>query len=139
MSSRNLDKYEYLTREDLNYKPSTAEQAKFDCSPFSKFFNRGLKGEDKKEGLLKRLKNIEHKNEEQLKAIKSKNENLKEVTDFVEEPLSLEAKGLTEEIEIIQKDVDERKLKLQVLTKIRMILVVIKHLKNYLETFITEI
>ena len=34
-----------------------------------KFFNRGLKEEDKKEGLLERQKNIEDKNEEQLKAI----------------------------------------------------------------------
>ena len=58
-SSKNLDKYEYLTGEDLNYKPSTVEQAKFDYSPLRKFFNKGLKEEDKKEGLLKRLKNIE--------------------------------------------------------------------------------
>ena len=34
-----------------------------------KFFNRGLKEKDKKEGLLERQKNIEDKNEEQLKAI----------------------------------------------------------------------
>ena len=33
----------------------------------NKFFNRGLKEEDKKERLLKGLKNIEGKNEEQLK------------------------------------------------------------------------
>ena len=112
LSSKNLDKYEYLTGEDLNYKPSTVEQAKFDYSPLGKFFNKGLKEEDKKEGLLKRLKNIEDKSEEQLKAIKSKNENIKEVTDFVEEPLSLEAKGLIEGIRIIQKDVDYRKLKI---------------------------
>ena len=32
-------------------------------------FIKGLKEEDKKEGLLKRLKNTEGKNEEQLKAI----------------------------------------------------------------------
>ena len=64
MSSENLDKYEYLTGEDLNYKSSTVEQAKFDCSPLGKFFNKGLKEEDKKERLLKRLKNIEGKNEE---------------------------------------------------------------------------
>ena len=72
LSSGNLDKYEYLTGEDLNYKPSTAEQAKFDYSPLSKFFNTGYKQEDKKEGLLKRLKNIEDKNEEQLKIIGKK-------------------------------------------------------------------
>ena len=61
MSSKNLDKYEYLTGEYLNYKRSTVEQAKFDYSPLSKFFNRGLKEKDKKEGLLKRLKKIEDK------------------------------------------------------------------------------
>ena len=71
-----------------------------------------MKEEDKKEGLLERLKNIEDKSKEQLKAIKSKNENIKEVTDFVEEPLGLEAKGLIEEIKIIGNDVDYRKLKI---------------------------
>ena len=43
-----MDKYEYLTGEDLNYKPDTAEQAKFDYSPLGEFFNIGLKEEDKK-------------------------------------------------------------------------------------------
>ena len=57
-------------------------------------------------------KNIEDKIEKQIKAIKNKTENIKEVTDSVEEPLSLEAKGLIEEIKIIQKDVDYRKLKI---------------------------
>ena len=61
---------------------------------------------------MKRLKNIEDKSEEHLKAIKSKNENIKEVTDFVKEPLSLEAKALIGEIKIIQRDVDYRKLKI---------------------------
>ena len=109
--SRNLDKYEYLTGEDLNYKPSTVQQAKFDYSPLSKFLNTGLKEEDKKEGLLKRIKNIEDKTEELLKAVKSKNENIKEITDFVEEPLSLEAIGLIEEIKIIQKDAEVQGIK----------------------------
>ena len=48
LSSRDLNKHEYLTGEDLDYKPSTVEQAKFDYSPLSKFFNNGLKKEDKK-------------------------------------------------------------------------------------------
>ena len=108
---RNLDKYQYLTGEDQNFKPSTVELTEFDHSPLSKSFNRGLK-EVNKEGLLKRLRNIEDKSEEQLKAIKSKKENMKKVTDFVEEPLSLEAKGFIEEIKIIQKNVDYRKLKI---------------------------
>ena len=62
LSSNNLDKYEYLTGEDLNYKPSTVEQAKFGYSPLSKFLNKILKEEDKKEGLTKRLENNEGKN-----------------------------------------------------------------------------
>ena len=66
LSSNNLDKYEYLTGEDLGLKPSTVEQAKFEYSPLGKIFNKGLSEDDKKEGLFKRLKNIEGK-------IKSKN------------------------------------------------------------------
>ena len=49
------------------------EQAKFDYSPLGKIFNEGLTEEDKKEGLLKRVKNIEDKSEEQLKAIEDIN------------------------------------------------------------------
>ena len=43
MSSNNLDKYEYLTGEDLDLKPSTVEQERFEYSPLIKFFNKGLK------------------------------------------------------------------------------------------------
>ena len=53
---------------------------------------------------MKRLENVEEKNEEKLKALKNKTENMKEVTDFVKEPLSLGANGLIEEIKIMQKD-----------------------------------
>ena len=110
-SSNNLDKYEYLTGEDLGLKPSTIEQAKFEYSPLGKIFNKGLDKDDQKEGLFKRLKNIEDKNEELLKA-KNKTENIKEVTDFVNQLLSLEVKELIEEIRVIQKYVDYRKLKI---------------------------
>ena len=69
LSSDNFNKYEYLTGEDLGLKPSTVEQARFDYSPLSKFFKKGLKEEEKEEWPLKILKNIEGKNEQQLKAI----------------------------------------------------------------------
>ena len=39
-----------------------------------KVFNKGLDESDKKEGLLKRLKNIKGKNEQQLEAIKDQGE-----------------------------------------------------------------
>ena len=55
LSSNNLDKYEYLTGEDLGLKPNTIEKAKFEYSPLGKFFNEGLDKDDKK-GLFKRLK-----------------------------------------------------------------------------------
>ena len=35
LSSNNLDKYEYLTDEDLGLKPNTIKQARFDNSPFN--------------------------------------------------------------------------------------------------------
>ena len=41
LSSNNLDKYEYLTGEDLGLKPSTIEQARFEYSPLGKIFNKG--------------------------------------------------------------------------------------------------
>ena len=75
MSSNNLDKYEYLTGEDLNLKPSTVEQDKFEYSPLGKIFNKRLDKDDQKEELFKRLKNIKDKNEEQLQAIKDQEKN----------------------------------------------------------------
>ena len=69
--SGDLRKYEYLTGEDLRYKPSVFEQAKFDYSPLGKVFNKGLTEEDKKEGLLKSVKNIGDKDKELLKEIKN--------------------------------------------------------------------
>ena len=54
LSSSNLDKYEYLTGEDLGLKQRTVEQDKFDYSPLSKVFIKGLeKEEDKKKDFLR--------------------------------------------------------------------------------------
>ena len=47
LPSGKLDRDEFLTGEDLNYKPSTAEIVKFGYSPSSEYFNKGLKEEDK--------------------------------------------------------------------------------------------
>ena len=74
LSSKELDKYEYLSGEDLGYKPGVVEQAKFEYYSLRTFFNKGLEQKGKKEGLLKRLSNIEGKNEEQLEAIKDQGE-----------------------------------------------------------------
>ena len=83
LSSNNLNKYEYLTVEDLGLKPNTIEQTKFEYSPLGKIFNKGLDKDDEEEGLFKTLKNIEGKNEEQLQAIKDQGEKqLKELKNI---------------------------------------------------------
>ena len=70
-SSGDLPKYEYLTKKDLGYKPDAFEQAKFEYSPLGKVFTDRLDKSDKNEDLLKRLKNIEDKSNNQLLAIKN--------------------------------------------------------------------
>ena len=51
-----------MTGGDLGYKPGVVGKAQFEYSPLGKVFNKGLDEKDKKEVLLKRLKNIERKN-----------------------------------------------------------------------------
>ena len=81
LSSNNLDKYEYLTGEDLGLKPSTVDQAKFEYSPLGKIFNKGLSEEDKKEELFKMLENIKDKNDELLNTFNTTNKTPKNKTN----------------------------------------------------------
>ena len=109
-----------MTGEDVGLKPSTVEQPKFEYS--IKVFNKGLKEEEKKEGLLKRLQNIEGKNKEQLKAIedqrnkeldaiKNINIGLKPLNVFYYlKGLSQEAEDLMIELEDSEDDLDKKSL-----------------------------
>ena len=60
-ASGDLNKYEFLTRKDLKYKPNALDKAKFEFSPLGKAFRVGL---DKtaqgyqEEGVIKLLKDI---------------------------------------------------------------------------------
>ena len=60
-SSGDLNKYEFLKRLDLNYKPNVLDKARFEFSPLGKTFSTGL---DKtaqgyqEEGVMKLLKDI---------------------------------------------------------------------------------
>ena len=119
MSSKNLPKYEHLTGEDLGYEPGALEQARFDYSPLSKFLNKGLKEDKKKEGPLKILKNIKGKNDEQLKAIEDQgNRQLDAIKNFETDSeslktiafFSLEAKKLLDEIKKEKNTIDSEKL-----------------------------
>ena len=126
-----------MTGDDLNLKPSTVEQAKFEYSPLGRIFNKGLSEDDKKEGILKKLKNIEDKNVS--KKVKNKTkENIKEVTDFVDQPLSFKAKEINEEIKVTQKDVDYRKVKIKGGNNVDYDFSDYKTFKELLEIFITK-
>ena len=70
-SSGDLPKYEYLTKKDLEYKPDAFEQAKFGYSLLGKVFTDGSDKSDRKEGLLKRLKNIKDRSNNKLSTIKN--------------------------------------------------------------------
>ena len=60
-SSGDLNKYEFLTRKDLKYKPNALDKARFEFSPLGQTFSIGL---DKtaqgyqEEGIMKLLKDI---------------------------------------------------------------------------------
>ena len=88
-SSNNLDKYKYLTGEDLGLKPSTVEQTKFEYALLGKIFNKGLSEDNKKEGLFMRLENIKNKNEVQLQAIKDQGEEQLKKLKNIEESKTL--------------------------------------------------
>ena len=75
--SNNLDKCEYLTGEDLGLRPSTVEQAKFEYSPLGKIFNKCLSEDDQKERILKRLENVNDKDEMILNTFNTTNKSSK--------------------------------------------------------------
>ena len=60
-SSGDLNKYKFLTRKDLKYKPNALDKARFEFSPLGQTFSTGL---DKtaqsyqEEGVIKLLKDI---------------------------------------------------------------------------------
>ena len=56
LSSKELNKYEYLTDEDLGYKQGVVKQTNFEYSPLGKVSNKGLEKEDTKEGIYKKIK-----------------------------------------------------------------------------------
>ena len=114
LPSNSLGKYEYSTDKDLGLKPSTVEQTKLEYYPLGEIFNKGLNEDDQKEGLFKRLKSIEDKNEKQLKAIEDHGKKqldtnsklLKSISYF----RSTKAKELFEKIKKERNGIDPEKL-----------------------------
>ena len=56
ISSGGLDKYEYLTGEDLEYKPDVVKKATFEYSPLEQACNKGLKNDKKLKSFVKKAK-----------------------------------------------------------------------------------
>ena len=98
LSSGELDKYEYLTGEDLVYKPDVVQKAKFEYSPLGQGFNKELEKDEKQIGLLKRLKNIEDKTDKQLNENKDSQLGIKFISYTIKEKLSEEAKNMLEKL-----------------------------------------
>ena len=57
-SSGNLNKYEFLTRKDLKYKPNALDKGRFEFSPLGQTFSTGLDKTAQEEGVIKLLKDI---------------------------------------------------------------------------------
>ena len=145
-SSGDLPKYEYLTKKDLGYKPDAFEQAKFEYSSLDKVFTDGLDKSDKNEGLLKRLKNIEDKCNNQFLPIKNisrpaikgnVSDEYKKNQDFKQELLDkniLELSGVKKFDNIVNKWKQTKKkklfLKMLVLKLVPEILTYIKFLQT---------
>ena len=98
LGSSKLDKYEYLTGEDLGYKPE------FEYSPLGQVFNKGLEKDEKQVVLLKRLKNIEDKTDNQLKENKDSQLGIKSIGYDIKKDFSPEG------LNAYKKIVDQGKL-----------------------------
>ena len=82
LSSDKLDKYEYLTDQDLGYRPDPVQKAKFEHRPLGQVFNnKGLNVNGKQEGLLKRLKNTKDKIDNQSDFIRNQGDKQLELVD----------------------------------------------------------
>ena len=106
LSSGDLTKYGYLTNKDLGYKPDPIQKATFENSPLSELFNKGLDKNEKEEGLLKRLKSIEDKTDNQLDLIRNQGDKQLEINKGVggfydgknKETIELENRAIKETI-----------------------------------------
>ena len=113
ISSGKLDKYEYLTGEDVGYKPDPLQKAKFEYSSLGQIFNKGLTTDEKQEGLFKRLKITEDKTDDQLRAIEGKKKDqssLKSIDYSIKNILPKKAIEPYEDLVKKDKTIDYKKL-----------------------------
>ena len=101
LSSGELEKYEYLTSEDFGYKLDVVGKAKFEYSLLGKV---GIDESDRKEGFLKKLKNIE----DQSKITNETEDNQLDVKSigYTVKELSQEAKNMLDKLSNQEKLID---------------------------------
>ena len=139
LSSGELDKYEYLTGEDLGYKPDVVQKPKFEYSPLNQVFNKELEKNEKQIGLLKRLKNIQDKTDKQLNENKGSQLGIKYIAYTIKEKLSEEAKNMLEKLNNLEKLINFQKLYLKGGKNVEYDFTEYRSLKEFLRQFITEI
>ena len=101
-------------------------------------FNAGLNKDEKQEGLLKRLKNIEDKTDKQLKDNEDNQLSIKLIGSTVKEELSHEPKNILEKPKNQEKLINYRKLTFTGGNKVDYSLVNTDHSKSCLRQFIAE-
>ena len=67
----------------MGYKPDVVQKPKSEYSPLGQVFNKGLDSNEKQEGLLKRLKNIDDKTDNQLDLIKDEGNKRLDLIDKI--------------------------------------------------------
>ena len=90
-----------------------------------KVFNKGLDKDEKNEGLLKRLKNIEDKTDKQLKEDKDSQLGVKSIGYTAKQELSQEPKNKLEKFNNQEKLINYKKLNFKGVTILIMILAIL--------------
>ena len=104
----------------------------------SQVFNKGIDSDEKQEGLLKRLKNIEDKTDNQLKENKDSQLGIQSIGYIVKEELSQEAKNILKKLSNQEKIINHKKTLFKTLMILNIILLIIGHYWSFLRGFITE-
>ena len=101
-----------MVGKHFEYRPDPVQKAKFEYSPLSQVFKKGLTTDEKSEGLLKRLKNIEDKTDNQLIAIENNIGNQPTIKDGINnQPLSIKDRKMSDTKKFKFRDVNGNEIK----------------------------
>ena len=112
-----MDKYEYLTGEDLQYKPDAVQKERFEYSPLHQVFNKGLNFNDNQEGLLKRLKNIEDKTDNLLDLIRNQGDRQLDLSGKINSGRTKSIRLQNEKLINLEKELSDKEKDIKKKTK----------------------